>query len=247
MKLFISGALIVAGRAMLAWAAIWPSPLASVPDELNISAASSDAPPEVLELGVDAAKLELLVFRAPGFNDPIATAMVMRDLDGRLVPLSWLNAVTEPVFFSDMSAAEVSKVLTAIKEHVPSEAVILSWWDLSRRIRTIVQRQAPLDDPFSRGLLTPSDWSSKEDLVQKHQMDLWGRWGSGCDGAVFARFVDALLLDEDRGMEALAQMAGGKQAYIAVHSSDIWKAAAVHPELISIGYRDFPSANGAHG
>jgi len=231
----------------MAWAVIGPSRLASVPYELTFSAASSDAPPEVLGFGVDAAKLERLEIRAPGVNNPIATALVMRDLDGRLVPLTWLNAVTDPVFFSDMSAAEAFKVLTAIKEHVPSEAVILSWWDLSRRIRTIVQRQAPLDDPFARGLLTPSAWSSKEDVVQKRQTNLWGVGVPAEDGAVFTKFVDALLLDEDRGMEALAQIAGGKQAYIAVQLSDIWKAAAVHPDLISIGYRDFPKANGSHG
>ncbi len=80
-------------------------------------------------LNVDAGKLERLELRAAGFKNPIATAIVTQDREGRLVPLSWSNAVTEPVFFSDVAPTEASKVLTAINEHVPSEAIILAWWD----------------------------------------------------------------------------------------------------------------------
>ena len=192
-------------------------------------------------------KLERLEVRAAGLKNPIATAIVTQDREGRLVPLSWSNAVTEPVFFPDVAPTEASKVLTAINEHVPSEAVILAWWDLSRRIRSLTQRQAPLDDPLARGLLTPSAWSSSQDRVRESQTALWGAGVLMGDGDVFARFVDALLLDEAHGAEALAEIAGRKPAYIAVHLSDIWKAAAARPDRISIAYRDFPAASDPHG
>lgn len=247
MKHIISVGLIVAGIAILAWAAnsaLQPPPL---PYELHISQASPSALSEFSGLSVDRGKLERLELNAPGLKNPIVTAVVMHDPGGPLVPLSWSNAVTEPVFFPDITPAEVSKVLTAIKEHVPSEAIILSWWDLSRRIRSIVQRQAPLDDPLARGLLMPSAWSSKEKLVTDEQRALWGAGVAAGDGAIFAKFVDALLADENTAAQALADIAGGKPAYLAVHLSDIWKAAAVRPDLISIAYRDFPSANGLHG
>jgi hydroxylamine oxidation protein HaoB len=247
MKYFISVGLIVAGIAILAWAAAsaWQPP--PLPYELHRSRAAPGALPEFSGLDVDTGKLERLDLSAPGRQSPIVTATVTHDREGRLVALSWSNAVAEPVLFPDINAAEASKILTAIKEHVPSEAIILSWWDFSRRIRSIAQRQAPLDDPLARGLLMPSAWEAKKDLVTESQRTLWGAGVPAGDGTVFAKFVDALLSEEQRGVDALAELAGGKPAYIAVHLSDIWKAAAVRPELISIAYRDFPAVSEQHG
>lgn len=247
MKFIISVGLIVAGVAILAWAAtsaLQPSPL---PYGLHFSQASAAALPEFSGLGIDEAKLERLDVNAPGVKNPIATALITHDHDGGLVPLSWSNAVMEPVFFPDLNAAETSKVLAAIKDHVPREAIILSWWDLSRRIRSIAQRQAPLDDPLARGLLIPSAWSSRGNRVIENQTALWGAGVPPGDGAVFAKFVAALLSHEQDGADALAEIAGGKPAYLVLHLSDIWKAAAARPDLISIAYRDFPGAGGLHG
>jgi hypothetical protein len=57
----------------------------------------------------------------------------------------------------------------------------------------------------------------------------------------------ALLLDEERGLAALAELAGGRPAYVALHLSEMWKAAATRPDLISLVYRDFPGEGGSHG
>lgn len=246
MKHVIAGGLIAAGLAMVAWAATSALQPGALPYELQQSPAP-DALREFPGLDVEAGKLERLEVRATGLKNPIATAIVTRDREGRLIPLSWSNAVTEPVFFPDAAPSEASKVLAAIKEHVPSEAVILAWWDLSRRIRSLTQRQAPLDDPLARGLLTPSAWSTSKERLREKETALWGAGVPMGDGDVFARFVDALLLDEAHGAEALAELAGRKPAYIALHLSDIWKVAAARPDRISIAYRDFPAASDPHG
>lgn len=247
MKATLCVGLIVAGIVILAWAAnsaLRPRP---TPYALHISQASAAGFPELSGLGIDESKLERIEVSAPGERNPIATALITHDHEGRLVPLSWSNAVTEPVFFPDLNPADTSKVLTAIKEHVPGDAVVLSWWDLSRRIRSIAQRQAPLDDPLARGLLVPSAWRSREEPLVERQTALWGAGVPAGDGAIFTQFVDALLADENSGAQMLAKIAGGKPAFLAVHLSDIWKVAAIHPDLISIAYRDFPSASGSHG
>jgi hydroxylamine oxidation protein HaoB len=202
---------------------------------------------EFPELKLEAGKLESLELNTPGSKNPLATAVVMRDREGRFVPLSWSNGVTEPVLFLDVIPAEASKVLAAIRQHVSSEAIILSWWDFSRRIRSIAQRRAPLDDPLARGLLIPAAWSPVGNLVFETQSALWGSGVPAGDATTFARFIDALLLDEERGLAALAELAGGKPAYIAVHLSDVWKVAAIRPDLISLVYRDFPGESGSHG
>lgn len=243
----LSVSLIIAGTIVLAWAgyaALRPAPL---PFELHFAEASSQAGAEFLGLDAGTGKLERLEVRAQGVKNPVATAIVTRDRDGRLVPLSWANAVTEPVFFADLAWAEELKVLTAIEKHLPSDAVVLSWWDLSRRIRSIAKRQAPLDDPLARGLLTPNVWSAAGNSAQDKQVALWGAGVPAPDGEMFGQFIDALCLDEDKGAEELARIAGAHPAYIAVHLSDIWKVATLHPDLISITYRDFPGASSSHG
>ncbi|MEQ1672405.1 MAG: hydroxylamine oxidation protein HaoB, partial [Hyphomicrobium sp.] len=63
----------------------------------------------------------------------------------------------------------------------------------------------------------------------------------------FTNYIDALLLDEDKGADALRVLAPGKDVYVAVHLSDVWKVAAARPDRIEIAYRDFPSAGQSHG
>lgn len=189
-------------------------------------------------------KMEL---RTPGVRGVLATANVVTDADGRTVPLNWQSNVTEPVFFADLSENEVGKVLAAIREHLPSDAVALSWWDLSRKIRFIAEREAPLDDPEARGLIVPNAWSEVADRIVTSERDFWGSGVPQSDEKHFTRFIDALLLDETKGSEALRSLAPGKDVYVAVHLSDIWKVAATRPDRIEIASKDFPGSGQSHG
>ncbi|MEQ1716905.1 MAG: hydroxylamine oxidation protein HaoB, partial [Hyphomicrobium sp.] len=189
-----------------------------------------------------------LEWRVAGVREAVAAAFVATDADGRNVALDWRNNVTEPVFSTDLTMTEVSKVLAAIREHVPADAVVLSWWDLSRKIRLIAQRQAPLDDPQARGLILPAAWNSVSGLVDSSEREFWGKGVPKADGEKFTSYIDALLLDEAKGADSLRALApGGKDVYVAVHLSDVWKAAAARPDLIEIAYRDFPAAGQSHG
>ena len=111
----------------------------------------------------------------PEARSPIATGIATRDADKRPTPLGWRNAVTEPVVFADIDSANSAKVLAGIREHVPADAVALSWWDMSRRIRSVAGRQAPLDDPLARGLLTPTAWSANAAAIDEKQRAFSGR------------------------------------------------------------------------
>jgi hydroxylamine oxidation protein HaoB len=162
-------------------------------------------------------------------------------------PLGWRNAVTEPVFFADIDPADTAKVLAAIREHAPTEAVVFAWWDMSCRIRALAGRQAPLDDPLARGLLTPSAWTVNVAAINENQRAYWGAGVPSGEGEAFAKFIDTLLMDEARGVAALVEIAGGREVFVAVHLSDAWKAAAARPDLLSIAYRDFPGGGDTHG
>ena len=191
--------------------------------------------------------LHRLEWRATDVRNPVASALVMKGQDRRLVALDWQNSVTEPVFSTDLSTSEVSKVLTAIREHVAASATVLAWWDMSRKIRLIAQRAAPLDDPQARGLMVPSAWTHSADKILANEQSLWGEGVPPSDEAYFSRFIDALLMDEHAGAAALRELASDGETYVAVHLSDIWKAASARPNRIAIAYRDFPGAGLAHG
>ncbi|HET6374862.1 MAG TPA: hydroxylamine oxidation protein HaoB [Methylocella sp.] len=239
--------MIIAGAALMAWAAyaaLRPPPL---PYDLTFSQTAPSAFPEAAEWAAGAESIERLEVKAKGVAKPVAAGLVTRDKEGRLTPLGWENSVTEPVFFADVSLPETAKALAAIEKHVPSEAVVLAWWDLSRRIRAMAHRQAPLDDPLAQGLLIPPAWKSSETRIREKLRGLWGSGVSGKEGSVFNTFIDALLLDEHSGAQALAKLANGKKAYIAVHLSDVWKAAQARPGRISAAWKDFPGTAGSHG
>ncbi|WP_457797000.1 hydroxylamine oxidation protein HaoB [Methylocystis sp. S23] len=237
----MGAALIAAGFALLGWAAY--SALTPVSHyTLTIAAARPDDAKEIAGLGLPPDVLRRIEIKSPEERRPVATGLVAKD-GARLAPLVWRNEVTESILFSDVSAADMTKVLTAIRDHVAEDAVILAWWDLSRAIRVAAKRDAPLDDSHAAGLLIPAAWTEAAEAER-------ARWGAGAQAPShesFGQFIDALVSDEKQGAEALARLAAGKPAYVAVHISDVWKAAAARPERLSIGYKDFPSSGVSHG
>ena len=241
MKTIVGAGLIVIGFALLGWAA-YSSLRPASHYTLTIAAAPEDAAKEVASLGLAPDSLQRIEISAAQERRPIAAGLIARDGE-RLTPLVWRNAVTAPILFADVSAADVTKVLAAIRDHVGEDAVVLAWWDLSRAIRLAAKRNAPLDDTRASGLLIPAAWPDAKGAEQ-------ARWGAGAapkSSETFDRFIDALLSDEKHGSDILSEIAAGKPAYVAVHISDVWKAAAARPERLSIAYKDFPSSGVSHG
>lgn len=241
MKYITGLGLIALGAALIGWAGY--SALKPVSHyALTIAPASEDDSKEFASLGLGADALQRVEISSPDARRPIASGLVTKD-GARLAPLVWRNEVTEPILFADFAAPDLTKVLAAIRAHSPEDAVVLAWWDLSRAIRVAATRDAPLDDARATGLLIPPSWP--EASGTEH-----ARWGAGADpqsAERFAAFIDALLADEKQGAERLGALVGDKPAYVAVHISDVWKAAAARPGRLSIGYKDFPSSGVSHG
>jgi hydroxylamine oxidation protein HaoB len=241
MTRIVGAALVILGLLLLVWAgySAFRSP-AHYSVALFETSESEAKAFESLNLFRD--RLQRIEIRSPEERRPVATGVVARDGE-RLAPLMWRNEVTEPVFFADETTADVTKVLAAIREHTPQDAVLLAWWDLSRAIRIATGRDAPLDDPLARGLLLPAAWPEAPEAERK-------RWGAGVDpkaASPFEEFIGALVADEANGAARLAHLAAGKPAYIVVHISDVWKAAAAAPDRISVAYKDFASSGLSHG
>jgi hydroxylamine oxidation protein HaoB len=242
-RLIAGVALIVFGFALLGWS-IYAGLNPTVPFETRLAPISAESAKEVESFGLNADRLQQIEISAKNERRPLAAGVVARDDAGRLTPLLWRNQVTEPILFSDVSAEDATKVLAAIREHVPQDAVVLAWWDLSRAIRLVANRAAPLDDAQARGLLLPPAWAAAAAPER-------ARWSAGAPTSSansFTRFIDTLLdSDETRASEALKELADGKPAYIALRLSDVWKLAAVRPQKLSIAYKDFAATGVSHG
>jgi len=241
MKETIGAVLIAVGVALLGWVA-YSTLRSEAHYTFALAPAPADTVKEVEGLGLAPEALQRVEISSPEQRRPVAAGLVLRD-EARLAPLVWRNEVTEPILFADVTASDATKVLSAIREHVPPEAVVLAWWDLSRAIRAVAKRAAPLDDPQARGLLIPVAWPEAREAER-------ARWGAGADAQSaewFRQFIDALTTDEKQGVAALAKLGGGKPVYVAVHISDVWKAAAVKPDRLSIAYKDFASSGVSHG
>jgi hydroxylamine oxidation protein HaoB len=237
----LGAALVAVGLGLLGWAGyetLRPAPHYA----LKLVSAPAEDVKELAGLGLAPEALQRIEITSPEERRPIATGVVTRDGE-RLAPLVWRNEVTEPILFADISAADATKVLAAIKDHAPDGAVVLAWWDLSRAIRATTKKDAPLDDPRARGLLIPQTWTEAEATER-------ARFGAAARPEAaesFARFIDALLSDEAGGAKSLASLANGKPAFVAVHISDVWKIAAARPERLSVAYKDFASSGVSHG
>jgi hydroxylamine oxidation protein HaoB len=239
----IAGAgLIAAGLALLGWAG--SSALRARPSyTVTIAAASDSARRELAAFNLaPETRIEGIEISTPDERRPIANGIVARE-SGRLTPLLWRNAVTEPILFADTSGADLATVLAAIHDHAPEQAIVLAWWDLSRAIRLVAKRDAPLDDPRARGLALPVSWTDASEPERAR----WGNGASAQTADVFTRFIEALTLPEKDGAAQLWQLANGRPCFIAVHISDIWKTAAAAPTKLSVAYKDFPSSGVSHG
>lgn len=186
--------------------------------------------------------VENITITTPDLRAPTATGIVVRH-DDKLVPLAWRNNVTEPVFFTDLAAADLAQVMDALRQHAPRDAVIFAWWDLSRAIRLLTQHDAPLDDPQAQGLLLPAPWED----ARRREGERWGAGVAPETAKPFQRFIDALLANATDGAKIIRDIARGKPAYIIVHISDVGKLAATRPQELSIGHRDFPASGVSHG
>ena len=240
--------LFVIGLALLGAAGVATLRPAPEPYLLSRAPAEAAALKDFAAFGPKLSDIQSVELRGAENEKPLASGLVAKGADGRLTPLAWRSRVTEPVLLPDIAPSDETKVLLALKDHAPKEAIVLAWWDFSRRIRVLGERAAPLDDSKARGALIPDAWSERRAEIEARQGALWGAGVAPTEGERFQKFIDALLAeDEETGARRLAEIAGGAPVFLALRLCDIWRAAAARPEAIAIAYKDFVGAGDIHG
>jgi len=163
------------------------------------------------------------------------------------VMLNWENRLPEPVTFMGGMLPELTSLATAIRKHVPKDAVILSWWDTSRQIGLLTDRSTLFTSHLGQPFIAPSYWRDRSKSITKQEQEFWGGGASAEESQKFQRFTEALIAYPNEGAAILRELAGSREAYLVVHVSDIYKLGLMRPDRIDVAFKDFPLTGNVHG
>jgi hydroxylamine oxidation protein HaoB len=202
-------------------------------------------------LGLDAwpdlgiSKQEIVV---EGVDEPVAIAYLARRGNTKPVMLAWENFTGDPLIFVDSKLTELTQLAPVIAKHVPKGAAILAWWDTSRQIQLLTGVETVFTSHLSGPVITPSLWRPRIEAIEKYEREFWGSTVGADEKVKFQRFADALSAESTEGVAMLRELTGGREAYIVVHVSDIYKLGQMRPDRIGVAYKDFPLKGGdVHG
>ncbi len=241
--------LVAGGFLMLGWFVyVWVSP-AQIPYHYKL--AESGGVEKFSKLGLEAwpdlsiSKQELVV---EGVDQPVAVAYLASRGNGKSVMLNWENRTGEPMVFVDGKLSELTALATAIAKHVPKGASILAWWDTSRQIQLLTGYETTFVSHLGEPLIMPALWRPHIGGIEKYEGEFWNSAPSAEERKRFQRFADALVADVNEGSQILRELTGGREAYLAVHISDLYKLGLMRPDRIGVAYKDFPLRGGdVHG
>ena len=183
-----------------------------------------------------------------GVDQPLAVGYLAKRGNTKPVMLDWKNRSGEPMVFVDGNLSELTTLASTIAKHVPKDAIILAWWDASRQIKLLTGYQTMFVSHLGEPHIAPSLWRSKIGAIEKYEREFWGASASADEGLKFKRFADALVAEPKEGAAMLRELTGGRESYIAVHLSDLYKVGLMRPERLGAAYKDFPLQGGnVHG
>lgn len=185
--------------------------------------------------------------RVQAVDKPIAIAYQAGKGNGQSVLLNWENLVSEPVGSMGADLSELATISADITKHVPKDALILAWWDTSRQLGLLSERDTLFTSHLRQPLIAPSYWKDRTDIIDEYERQFWGATDSSEEQRKFQQFADALSSEASKGAAMLRQLAGSREAYIVVHPSDLYKLGLMRPDRMDIAFKDFPLTGNVHG
>jgi len=180
-------------------------------------------------------------------DKPIAVTYRATRGDIQPVLLYWENHISEPVGAIDTNLSDLTTVATEIAKHVPKDAVVLAWWDISRQVRLLAGCDTLFASHLGEPVIAPSHWRGRDEIIKKYENEFWGAPASDEESRKFQRFADALAADSEKGAGILRGLAGAREAYVVVHVTDLYKLGLMRPDRLDIAYKDFPLTGNVHG
>ena len=192
---------------------------------------------------------------AEGVDQPLAVTHAARQGTGAPVLLDWENRTSELLLTTDSKISELTALATAINKYAAKDALVLAWWDTSRQIKLLAGRDTLFTQRVGEPLIVPAHWQDQMDAIKKYENEFWNATASAEEQRKFQRFADALLAEPQAGAAILRELAGmdGKgdgaprEAYIAIHVTDLYKLGIMRPAQFDIAYKNFPMEGNMHG
>ena len=240
--------LVTGGLLLLIWFAyLWFNP---APAPYRYTLVKEGGIAQFSQLGLDPwpdltiAQYEI---HAEGVNDPIALATTARRGASPPILISWENRSSELLISLDSKLSELTALATAINKHAGQDARILAWWDTSRQIKLLTGRDTLFTSHIGEPLIAPAAWQPQSEAIRRYEDQFWGASAPSEERRNFQRFAEALTAEPARGAALLRELAGAREAYIAVHVSDLYKLGLMHPDRLDMAYKNFPMEGNMHG
>ncbi|SEP44277.1 hydroxylamine oxidation protein HaoB [Nitrosovibrio sp. Nv6] len=200
-------------------------------------------------------------------DQPLAVTHVARRGNSAPVRLDWENRTSELLLTTDSKLSELTALAGAINKYAAKDALILAWWDTSRQINLLAERDTLFTQRVGEPLIVPAHWRSRIDAIQKYEQEFWDAAASAKEQRRFQRFADALLAEPQAGAAILRELvaeadktdkgdktekagsdaATPREAYIAIHVTDLYKLGIMRPEQFDMAYKNFPMEGNMHG
>lgn len=240
--------LVAGGLLLLGWIAY--SALNPGPAPYSYMLVKESGAERIAKLGIEAwpnITIEKYEMRVDGIDQPIAVAHLARRGDAAPVMIDWENRSNEPVASLDVKFSELAVVVKAIEKYTSKDALVLAWWDTSRQIRLLTGRETVFDAHVGGSFISPLPWQARSGPIDKYEREFWGAAPSAEDERKFQRYSDALSGDVASGAAILRDLAGGREAFVVVHVSDLYKLALTHPDRLGVASNVFPLKGDMHG
>ena len=224
-------------------------------------AANEQAAPYRYELGAEMTVAELATLLPPGTT--VRSARVLAPGQSRAlaqvglaetaqgpVLLDWQALVDDPFLTLLPPLAETTALAPVLARHVPGNATVLAWWDLSRQIRLLTDAGVVFSEPLGEPLFVPARWREQADTVAGVERAFWQMPDADvlrAERERFDVFVAALLAPEQEGVAALRALGRGGPVVLVLHLRDLILLGQMAPQKLGVAFRDFGTPGEVHG
>ena len=231
---------------------LWSTPLWQVAQAsgLRDSAAEGEANkfPELELEAWPTLKISKYEIRVAEKDQPIALAYFGQREKAAPVLLNWENRTGEPLITLERKPSELSALASAIGKYASQDALILAWWDTSRQIHLLSERNTLFNAHLTEPFIIPAHWQEQSDPIRAYESDISHSVPTAQERDQFRRFTEALLQPPEAGAAKLRELIGTDQeAYLVVHVSDLYKLGLLHPDKFGVAYKNFALTGNIHG
>lgn len=165
------------------------------------------------------------------------------------VLLDWQTSLDEPFLTTAVPFAEVIELGKALHKHLPPDAVVLAWWDVSRQLRLLDETPVRFGQHLvGAPLALPASWRPARPAIEKVEAGFWQASATADESAdAFRAWTDALLAPRDEGLRLLRARSDGRAIHLVVHIRDALLLGTMAPERIGVAFQDQADAGNLHG